>query len=127
MCKDLFIQNIFREICMDSEEIMAPKLIDPSSAYFVSNALTKSHKTRINAFMRILNIGILVGFCIFTFIVLWMCWKNKDSPQKAYEKMVREQEYVLSKIRYYKDHQKYLNAREHATITGLPTTDLRPL
>lgn len=112
---------------MNTEEIAPPKLIDAGSAYFVSNALTKSHKTRVSTFMRFLNIGILVAFFIFTIVILWMCWKNRDSPQKAYEKMIREQEYVLSKIRYYKDHQRYLNAREHATITGLPTTDLRPL
>jgi hypothetical protein len=38
---------------------------------------------------------------------------------------LKEQEYILSKIRHYKEHQRSIASK--VSITGLPMMDERPL
>jgi hypothetical protein len=47
------------------------------------------------------------------------------TPEENRQKLLKEQEYILSKIKFYKDHQRSISSK--ASITGLPTMDERPL
>jgi hypothetical protein len=40
------------------------------------------------------------------------------TPEEAHAKYIKDQEYVLSKIRFYKHHQQTIASK--ASITGLP-------
>jgi len=102
-----------------------PRLIEQGSKIYMSDILHKCHQNRVNIYLYILNIGILVGFVFIIGLVLYYCYNSKLTPDEEYQKRLREQEYVLSKIKYYKDHQRSISSR--ASITGLPMLDERPL
>jgi hypothetical protein len=102
-----------------------PRLIEPGAQNYMSQVLQSCHSTRVNIYLYVLNIGVLLVFLLVLAAVLYYCHKRKLSPSEAYQKQLKEQDYILSKIRYYKDHQRNISSR--ASITGLPTMDPRPI
>ena len=106
-------------------DIAPPRLIEYGAKNYMCGILNKCHENRVNIYLYVLNIGVLLLFLLICSIVLYYCYKKKLSPEEEYQKQIREQEYILSKIRYYKDHQRSIASR--STITGLPTLDERPL
>ena len=102
-----------------------PRLIEVGAKNYMSSVLTKCHENRISIYLWCLNAGVLFVFIGIIFLVLYYCHKNKISPEENYQKGLKEQEYVMQKIRFYKEHQQSINSR--ASITGLPTMDTRPL
>jgi len=102
-----------------------PRLIEPTSKYYMSEILHKCHENRVTIYQYALNIGIFVIFIIVVGLVLYYCYKSKLTPEEEYQKKIKEQEYVLSKIRFYKDHQRSIASK--SDITSLPTLDNRPL
>jgi|LauGreSBDMM110SN_4_FD.fasta_scaffold278431_2 hypothetical protein len=106
-------------------DTLGPKLYEPGVKDYMHGILNKCHENRVNIYLYVLNIGVILLFFGVLFIILYYCYKSKLTPQEQYEKKIREQEYVLSKIRFYKEQQRVIDSR--ASITGLPTTDERPL
>jgi hypothetical protein len=102
-----------------------PRLIEQGAHSYMSNVLNKCHNNRVNIYLYALNTGVLLLFIVITCLVLYYCYKTKTTPEENRQKMLKEQEYILSKIRYYKDHQRNIESR--ASITGLPVLDERPL
>jgi len=103
----------------------APRLIESGAHGYMNEILQTCHSNRVSIYLYALNIGVLVIFVGIVALVLYYCHANKPTPEEAYQKQLKEQEYVLSKIRYYKDHQRNIASR--ASITGLPTMDPRPI
>jgi hypothetical protein len=79
----------------------------------------------VNIYLYVLNIGVFFFFMGLTIAILYYCYKNRLTPEEAQQKQLKEQEYILSKIRYYKEQQRNITSR--ASITGLPTMDPRPI
>jgi hypothetical protein len=102
-----------------------PVLIEPGSRSYMSEILHKCHENRVNIYLYSLNIGILFCFVLIVCLVLYYCYKTKMTPEEEYQKKIKEQEYVLSKIRFYKDHQRSIASK--ASITELPMLDGRPI
>jgi hypothetical protein len=102
-----------------------PRLIEPKCRSYMSEILNKCHDNRVNIYLYSLNIGVLVSFSLVVFLVLYYCYKTKMNPEEEQQKRIKDQEYILSKIRYYKEHQR--NIASKATITALPVLDERPL
>ena len=102
-----------------------PRLIEQGAHSYMSNVLNKCHDNRVNIYLYALNIGVFILFVFIVCLILYSCHKNKLSPEQSYQKQMKEQEYILSKIRFYKDHQASIASR--ASITGLPTTDPRSI
>jgi len=103
----------------------APRLIEPGSRFYMSELLNKCHENRVNIYLYSLNIGVFILFALVVFLVLYYSYKSKLTPEEEYQKKIKEQEYVLSKIRFYKDHQRSIASK--ASITELPVLDGRPL
>ena len=108
---------------MDTEG-PAPKLIDTSAIYYLDNALKKSHEIRIKYHQILWNFGVVftVFFCFCVF--LYYRYTTKPTPTEANYKLIKDQEYVLSKIRFFQEQNQRINesARlaEGAEISGLP-------
>ena len=102
-----------------------PKLIESGAHNYMSNILQTCHSTRVNIYLYVLNIGVFVFFISLAGIILYYCYTTRLSPEEALQKQLKEQEYIMSKIRFYKDHQR--NIASKASITGLPTMDARPI
>jgi anaerobic C4-dicarboxylate transporter len=102
-----------------------PRLIEPGAQNYMVQVLQTCHSNRVNIYLYVLNISVLALFLLVLAAILYYCHKRKLSPQEAYQKQLKEQDYILSKIRYYKEHQRNISSK--ASITGLPMTDPRPI
>lgn len=102
-----------------------PRLIETGAFSHMKYILNKCHDTRVRIYLNSLNIIVFLIFCIIFGSALYYCYRKKLSPDQEADKMLKDQEYILSKIRFYKEHQKHIT--ESSKITQLPNTlDPRP-
>ena len=94
-----------------------PNLIDPSVKYKLYNTLSSCHNTRVNMYSWILNIGVFVIFVSITAAALYYCYTRKLTPEERYNKMMRDQSYIMSKIRFYQNERANMPL---SSITSLP-------
>lgn len=98
-----------------------PDLVDSSSKIYLSNILQKCHGFRTNIYYYVLNIGIFIAFCLLFGTTLYYCYKHKPTEYEKQQKYLKEQEYILSKIKFYQS--QYDNSQNDSTrITNLPFT-----
>lgn len=99
-----------------------PKLIENSVKNYLYFSLQKCHQNRVQVYSIVLNIVVLVFFVFIFGVALYICWKKKPNKIDLERKRLKEEELVLSKIRYYqqvKQHQKdTMN-----NITNLPVNE----
>jgi hypothetical protein len=98
---------------------MDAKLIEPSAKYFLQNTLQKCHEKRVGIYTTFLNIGVFVLFVGIVGGILYYNYRNRPTEYEKYQKMLKDQEYVLSKIKYYKT--EYADPK-YSHITNLPVT-----
>lgn len=98
----------------------APRLIDTGVRNYMHIALQTCHENRIRIYSTAFNILVLVSFLIFFSLALYYSYINKPSEHDKYKKQLQDQQYVLSKIRYYQN-QKELQREQVSKITDLPT------
>jgi len=110
---------------MDIPNSAPPRLIESGASTYMKYILNKCHETRTHIYLNSLNIIVFLVFCFIFGLALYYCYRRKLSPDQEAEKMLKDQEYILSKIRFYKEHQKHIS--NSAKITQLPNTlDPRP-
>jgi hypothetical protein len=85
-----------------------PILIESGAKYYIYDALQMCHNNRVKIYSYALNIGILVIFVSIVSLALYFSYKNKPTPEETQRKMVKDQEMILSKIRFYQAEQKNL-------------------
>ena len=79
----------------------APRLVENGMTQFMHDTLKNCHQTRIKTYSMALNLGIFLLFILIVAWILYCCYRKKPSPEEIRAKMLRDQEYVLSKIRFY--------------------------
>jgi hypothetical protein len=102
-----------------------PRLIENSVRNYMFQTLQKCHSNRTTIYYYALNVGVLVSFIGLVGLVLYNAYKNKLSPYEQHEKMIRDQEYVLSKIRWFQEDRKIAHESEISPITHLPVLQPR--
>lgn len=95
----------------------SPNLIETNAKNYLFNTLKKCHENRIVIYYYILNIGVFLLFVGITSYVLYYCYNNKISDYEKEQKMIKEQQYIMSKIRFYQEEHKQQN---QSNITNLP-------
>jgi hypothetical protein len=100
-----------------SKYMETPRLIEPTARNFLSSTLQKCHDTRITIYTYAFNIIIFVSFVLVFGTALYYCYKNKPTEYEKQQQMLRDQQYILSKIRYYQGVQA---DRKTSSITQLP-------
>ena len=95
-----------------------PSLIEPNVKYYLHDRLKICHENKMNAFSWVFNIGVFVIFFSLLFVVLYLSRKEKLSPYEKHEQLLKDQQYVMLKIRDYKEMHKNNNS---SLITELPT------
>lgn len=103
-----------------------PQLIEYSAKSYIFNALRQCHMNRTDVYFYVLNIGILILFLGIVGTVLYYCNKSKLSDYDKKQKILADQKYVLSKIRYYQDDAKTKKESQFSGITNLPHIDMSP-
>lgn len=106
---------------MDGPE---PKLIDTSTIQYLDEALKKSHEVRIKYHHILFNAGLVFGVFFIFAIVLYYRYTNKPTQKEANYKLIKDQEYVLSKIRFFQEQNQRIRESNRlaagAEISGLP-------
>ena len=97
---------------------MNSHLIEPHARNYMANLLEKCKQTRETLYTNILNITVGVIFVGFTLVTLYFCYKNRATPEEKYEKEIKDQAYILTKIRQYKEEMRNIQSKQ--LITGLP-------
>ena len=105
-------------------EETSPKLIDQPTLYYLDGALKKSHNIRIKYHRIILNVGIVCALGCLVGGFLYYRYKTRPTQQDANYKLIKDQEYVLSKIRYFQEQNQRINESSRTAIgseiSGLP-------
>ena len=97
-----------------------PRLIENSAKNYLLQTLQKCHHNRTTIYYYAFNIGILVLFFTIVGFILYNAYKNKLTPYEANQKMLRDQYYVLSKIKWYQEDRKNTHESQSTSITNLP-------
>jgi len=96
------------------------KLIEQGAYLYIQNTLNSCKEHRNNIFRISLNIGVFLVFIGGLAAILWYRYKTKLSPYDDYQKQMKDQDYILSKIRFYQGHMRDIDQRSATNITGLP-------
>jgi hypothetical protein len=96
-----------------------PRLIDNYTKFHLYDTLYSCHQTRVKYHTIIFNVFVFVLFVGVFGGTLYYCYKRKPTLEKSREQMARDQQFILSKIRFYQEQNQKI--RESASpITGLP-------
>ena len=90
-------------------------LVDSTSRNFLHSILQKCHIERVYTYTTLFNVVVFMLFIGVFGMALYYCYKKKLTPEEQREKMMRDQAYIFSKIRYYQAERKKCQ-----TITNLP-------
>ena len=85
-----------------------PRLIETSVGNYMHDSLNMCHSNRVRIYSIALNAGVLILFIAIVCLTLYYCYRKKPTPYEMQQKMMRDQEYVLSKIKFYQKEQKNL-------------------
>ena len=92
-----------------------PSLIEANTKSYLYSKLKSCHEYKSNIMSWILNTTLFILFFITLGIILYYSRKDGLTPYERQEKMIKEQEYIVSKIRDYKEMNK-----NTSSITNLP-------
>ena len=101
-----------------------PNLIDNNTKYFMYETLKTCHTKRAKLYNIIWNVSIVVCFLVITAITLYLCATRKKQELKDKNKdnkMLKDQYYILEKIKEFKEMEKYQKQTTN-TFTQLPIT-----
>lgn len=85
-----------------------PNLTEQSFGDFMINNLKSCHENRIKIYSIILNVSVIVIFALIVGLFLYYRYKEKPTAYELQQKMYRDQQFILDKIRYYQVQQKNL-------------------
>jgi hypothetical protein len=102
---------------MNSIKCDSPMLTEPGVKYFINETLKQCRQFKENHQHIIFNIGLLVMFFIILGVFLFYKYKGKLSEEEIEQKELLKKQYILSKIKNFKD-AKIKSQQE--LITGLP-------
>lgn len=97
-------------------------LIEPNVKNYLYDTLQKCHSKRVSIYYYAFNIGVLLFVIIIFGLALYYSSKQKLSDYEINQKIIRDQEYVLSKIRHFKEDKKNMDESQMTGITNLPFT-----
>lgn len=98
-----------------------PKLIETGVKNYLYYSLQRCHENRVKIYSFAFNVAVFVVFVAIFGTALYICYKKKPNEIDLERKRVKDQEMILSKIRYFqqvKQHQK----ETMSSLTNLPTT-----
>lgn len=93
-----------------------PYLIEDNVKNYLYCSLNQCHDKKVSVYSQVINVVVFLCFFILMGIILFMFKKPKLTPYEENEKMKKEQMYIVSKIRDYKEMHK-----SSSMITNLPS------
>ena len=116
--------TIFYTMSVFDDDGLAPKLIDTSATHYLDGALKKSHQIRVKYHRIIFNGGLLLIVLFLFGAFLYYRYTSRPTAAEANYKLIKDQEFVLSKIRYFQEQNQKIKESsrlaEGSELTGLP-------
>ena len=100
--------------------MIPPRLVEPTSIQYMMNTLQQCHSTRTNLYYNMFNISVLVIFALIVGTTLYYCSKDKLSDYEKQQKLLKDQQYIMSKIRFFQTEKKEHNDSMYSSISNLP-------
>jgi hypothetical protein len=97
-----------------------PHLIESTTKHYIFNTLQQCHNNRVNVYYYALNVGVFIFIILVFGGTLYICSRKKVTDQEKQQKMLKDQQYILSKIRYYQEDKKQRHDSQGSNITDLP-------
>lgn len=97
-------------------------LIEPNVKNYLYDTLQKCHSKRVSIYYYVFNIGVLLSIVVIFGLGLYYSSKQKLTDYEQKQKLIKDQEYVLSKIRHYKEDKQNIEDSQMTGITNLPFT-----
>ena len=97
-----------------------PQLIENNASSHLQQTLHKCHVNRVNFYYYILNISVLLLFVFVVGLVLYFCYTNKPNNYEKQQNLLRDQAFILSKIRFHQETTKQKREHQSSNITDLP-------
>jgi len=94
---------------------MNPSLVEDGVKNFMNTTLNNCYQKKMEVYSWVINISCFIVFFLLLVSILYLFKKPTMTPYEMNEKMQREQEYVVSKIRDYKEMNQ-----SSSRITDLP-------
>lgn len=94
-------------------------LVEQGVRSYLQSSLNHCHHYRVHLYSITFNLVVFILFVSVFGMALWYSYHKKLSPHDQYKQQIRDQEYVLSKIRYVQS-QKEAHRNQLASITHLP-------
>jgi hypothetical protein len=110
-------KNKLDKIIYTYMENTKPQLIEPGIKTFLKHSLKKCHEFKMNYYNSITNVSLLVGFCLFVSLLLYIKYKGKPTEEELEEKENQKKHYIIQKIKNYRDAKRIAHQE---LITGLP-------
>lgn len=85
-----------------------PKLIEGNFVNYLQDNLRNCHENRTKIYSIALNVGIVLVLFLVIGVFLYYRYKEKPSPYELQQKMYKDQQYILDRIRFYQAQQKNL-------------------
>lgn len=83
-------------------------LIDQRIRSSLLNTLSGCHDTRVQLYTTAFNVTVLVVLVVGVALTLYYCHKRQPSAYETHQKLLKDQDYILSKIRFYQAEQQNL-------------------
>jgi len=97
-----------------------PRLIETGTHMYLKDTLKSCHDYRSTIYYYSFNTIVFLLFVGITGLVLYYCNKQKLSDYEKNQKLISDQRYILSKIRYYQEDNKK-QKEQLSSITNLPS------
>jgi hypothetical protein len=101
---------------MDADK---PRLIETGTHMYLKDILKSCHNYRSTVYYYSFNAIVFLLFIGIAGLVLYYCNKQKLSNYEKNQRLIRDQRYILSKIRYYQEDNKK-QKEQLSSITNLP-------
>ena len=86
-------------------------LVEPEVRNIIQNKLQECHQVRLGFYSRIFNITLFITMVLGIALFIYIKWKYRPTEAEKQAKMKREQEYILSQIKFYKEQQNINTTR----------------
>jgi hypothetical protein len=81
-------------------------LVEPEVRNIIQTKLQECHQVRIGFYSRIFNIALFITMVLGIAIFIYIKWKYRPTEAETKARINREQEYILSQIKFYQEQQK---------------------
>lgn len=92
-------------------------LIEPNAKMFLFKTLQKCHEVKERYFTIWFNLIIFLTFTITISIILYFRYKGSPSNYEKRLKMIKDQQYIMSKIKFYQDEKQ---RSSYSNLADLP-------